>query len=740
LIFRGRVNKIGAHPFNETDGRYLFKEGEIMRKSALSGVLAFLAVVMFLSLPASAVASTCAADDQSIAGHWVGEVELPGTKLGFDVDFVPKPDGTWSGDISIPMQNAQDLPLGNISVKGKEVTFEITGVPGTPTLKGTLSDDGQKIAGLFSQGGQTFPCSMSRSAGLKAQAKKALAGFDEIVNKGLDGLKVPGVAIAVVVEDEVVLAKGYGFKDLENKVPMTADTLLAIGSASKAFTVFALGTLVDEGKLDWDKPMRDYIPWFKLYDVFASERLTPRDAVTHRSGLPRHDLSWYNNTTISREALVRRLAYLKPTADLRAVWQYNNLMYLTAGYLVEVLTGKTWEDGVRAQVLDPLGMKRTNFTVANSQKDSDYALPYREREGKLEKIPFRSLTNMGPAGSINSSVNEMSNWVLVHINLGKLKDKQIINAQTIQDMHLAHMPTGETPEIPEVTPADYGMGWFVDTYRGHSRIHHGGNIDGFSALVSMLPQDRVGFVALTNKNATGLPELLVRHATDLVLGLEAKDWVGEAAKSKAKGEEVAKEAEKKKAARRVANTRPGHKLEDYAGDYSNPGYGDLKVTLDKGQLAFTYNNITTPLEHWHYDTFNGVRAGDPVFEDTKIGFITDANGNVARLEAPFESTLDPIVFDKKPDARLSDAAYLQKFVGKYILIEQVISISLRGNVLFASVPGAPDMELVPGLGDEFTLKQMKVVSLRFKTDEKGNVMAIELVQPGGIFEAKRQEK
>jgi CubicO group peptidase (beta-lactamase class C family) len=713
-----------------------------MRKPGLSGVIVFLIVVAFLSSPLSVGAKppVAAAEEPSIAGHWVGEIELPGTKLGFDVDFALKPDGAWSGDISIPMQNAKDLPLGNIAVKGKEVSFEITGVPGAPTLKGTLSDDGRKIAGQFMQGGQTFPCSMTRSAGLKEKAKQALAGFDEIANKGLQGLNVPGAAVAIVVEDEVVLAKGYGFKDLENKAPMTPDTLLAIGSASKAFTVFALGTLVDTGKLDWDKPLRTYIPWFKLYDSFASERLTPRDAVTHRSGLPRHDLAWYNNTTISREDLVRRLAYLKPTADLRAVWQYNNHMYLTAGYLLEVLTGKSWEEGIRAQVLDPLGMRRTNFSVADSQKDSDFSLPYRENEGKLEKIPFRSLTNMGPAGAINSSVNELTHWLLVHLNGGKYKDKQIINPQTIQDMHLAHMPTGETPEIPEVTPADYGMGWFVDSYRGHGRVHHGGNIDGFSALVSMLPQERVGFVVLTNKNATGLPELLVRHATDLILGLEPKDWVGEAAKSKVKGDEVTKEAEKKKAARRVLNTSPAHKLEDYAGDYFNPGYGDLKVTFEKGQLAFTYNFITTPLEHWHYDIFNGQKAGDPVFEDMKFSFITDANGNVSRLEAPFEATLDPIVFEKKPDARLSDPAYLQKFAGTYVLVEQPITISLKGTVLFASVPGAPDMELVPGLGDEFTLKQMKVVGLRFKMDEKGNVTAMELSQPGGIFEAKRQEK
>ena len=711
-----------------------------MRKLILNRVLAIVIVLSFASPPiyAGAAASEAAAEDPSLAGHWVGEVDVPGTKLDFDIDFALKPDGGWSGDISIPMQNAKDLPLVNITLKGKDVSFEISGVPGSPTFKGVLSEDGQKISGELTQGGQTFPFTMNRSADLKTQAKQALAGFDEIVAKGLQGLNIPGIALAIIVEDEVVLAKGYGFKDLENKAPMTPDTLLAIGSASKAFTVFALGTLVDEGKLDWDTPLRNYIPWFRLYDSFASERLTPRDTVTHRSGLPRHDLLWYNNTAVSREDLVRRLAYLKPSADLREVWQYNNLMFLTAGYLVEVLTGKTWEDSVRAQVLNPLGMKRTNFSVTESQKDADFALPYREREGKIEKIPFRSLTNMGPAGSINSSVNEMSQWVLVHLNGGKLKDRQIINPQTVQDMHLAHMPTGETPEIPEVTPANYGMGWFVDSYRGHGRIHHGGNIDGFSAMVSMLSQDRVGFVVLANKNGTGLPELLIRHATDLILGLEAKDWVGEAAKSKVKGDEATKEAEKKKAARRVLNTRPSHKLEDYAGDYFHPGYGDLKVTVEKGRLAFAYNNIMTPLDHWHYDIFNGLRAADSVFENFKMNFITDANGNVARLEAPFEATLEPIVFEKKPDARLFDSAYLQKFVGKYLLIEQVITISLKGNVLFASIPGAPEMELVPGLGDEFTLKHVKVVSLRFKMDDKGNVLAVELFQPGGVFEAKRQ--
>ncbi len=673
----------------------------------------------------------------SVVGHWEGTIDIPETKLEILIDFSQKQDSTWEGQISIPAQNAKNLPLNNISVLDKEVTFAIAGVPGEPTFKGTISENGAKIAGDFTQGGQSFAFSLSREVSPKIKAKKALDGFGAIVERGLKELNVPGAAVAVVKDDEVILAKGYGFRDVENKVPMTADTILAIGSASKAFTTFAMGVLVDEGKLEWEKPVRNYIPWFRLYDTFASERLTPRDLVTHRSGLPRHDLSWYNNYEATREEFVRRLAYLKPSADLREKFQYNNLMFLTAGYLVEVLTGKKWEDAIRTHVFEPLGMKRTNFSVEDSQKDADYALPYREREGKIEEIPFRNISNIGPAGSINSSVNEMSHWLLVHLNGGKFDGKQIIGPQTIQDMHLAHMPTGGTPAIAEVTPADYGLGWFVDSYRGHSRVHHGGNIDGFSAMVSMLPQDGVGIVVLVNKNGSALTELLIRQAYDLVLGAESKDWIGEAAKEKTVGDEVQKEASQKKQIRRKPGTKPVHEMGEYEGDYFHPGYGNLKVFVEKGEIFFAYNGITTPLEHWHYETFNGKRADDPTFEDMKMTFRTDVNGNVAALEAPFEPTLDEILFEKKPNAQLFDPDYLQRFVGKYQLATQTLTVSLKGNSLTVFIPGGDELDLVPQVGDEFILKQVKIISLRFKTDEKGQVIALELFQPDGVYEATR---
>jgi len=702
-----------------------------MTRSIRNSFIAVTVIFLSVSIPALLAAVP------DLAGHWDGAIALPSMKLQINLDFTKQADGTWKGDISIPVQNIKDTPLTKIVSDGAKVSFELPGIPGNPAFAGTLSPDGKKIAGDFTQGGQKFAFELTRGADPAAKAKTALEGFEDVITQGLAKIKVPGTAIAVVKDNEVIFAKGFGYKDLERKLAMTPDTLLAIGSSSKAFTTFALGTLVDQGKVEWDKPVRNYIPWFRLYDAQAGERLTPRDLVTHRSGLPRHDLVWYNNYTATREQFVRSLAFLPPTADLREKWQYNNLMFLTAGYLVEVLTGKPWEDSVRTLVFNPLGMTRSNFSVDDSQKDSDFALPYAERDGKLVKVPFRNITNIGPAGAINSSANEMAHWVTVHINNGKYKDAQVINPATLNDMHAAYMPTGGTSIRPDISPADYGLGWFIDTYRGHQRVEHGGNIDGFSALVCLFPQDGLGFVVLTNKDGTPFPNLVVQTAADRIFGLEAVDWIGDAAKRQAEGAEAQKKAEEKKSTRRRPGTTPSHKLAEYAGDYWHPGYGVLKVEMKGTQLVFTYNAIATPLEHWHFDTFNGLKTDDPTFRDMKLSFRTDVNGNIAFVSAPFEGTLDDIVFTKKPEARLSDPAYLAKLTGKYEFQGQSLTVSLRGDRLTVTIPGQPLLDLVPNLGGEYSLKQAKAVSLKFIEDAKGQVTGIELYQPNGVFEAKR---
>jgi CubicO group peptidase (beta-lactamase class C family) len=693
-------------------------------------------LALALLVPVSGLGQSAA---PTIEGHWQGAVEIPGSKLGIYVDFTAK-DGGWSGDISIPAQNAKDLPLQDVKLDGAKVSFAIAGIPGDPKFSGTIAEDGKAIAGDFTQGGQTFPFQLQSAPAPSDAAQQALEGYDELVEQALREFEVPGAAVAVVVDGKVVLSKGYGLRDLDKKTQVTSKTLFAIGSATKAFTTFVMGQLVDEGELDWDKPVTGFLPGFRLQDRTATELITPRDLVTHRSGLPRHDLLWYN-AKLSRREMVERLPYLEPNQTLRAKFQYNNAMFLTAGYLVEHITGKSWEDNVRQRVFEPLGMERSNFSVLDSQKSDDFAQPHSERKDKLQTIPFRVITNVGPAGSINSCVEDMARWLLLHLGSGKFGETSLIQPATLADMHSPQMPTGDSVERPEISQASYGLGWFVDTYRGHKRLHHGGGIDGFITMVTLLPQDGIGVVAFINRDGVNLPELLVRHALDRLLKLEPIDWKGEALARRTKGKEAQKEAKSKKESARKRGTKPAHKLEEYAGRYEHPGYGTLLVEQRDGRLEMTYNEIVSPLEHWHYEAFNVAEgAKDPVFENLKLLFQTDVKGNVAALAVPFEPQVEDIVFQRRPDDRLSDPEYLGRFTGDYELAGDVFTVGLSGNVLTLNIPGQPQYHLVPGLGGEFTVKEYSIVSLSFQTDDKGNVTALQLNQPEGVYTARCKPK
>jgi len=334
----------------------------------------------------------------------------------------------------------------------------------------------------------------------------------------------------------------------------------------------------------------------------------------------------------------------------------------------------------------------------------------------------------------------MSKWVIAHLNGGQFDGKKLANAPTIQDMHLAHMTTGATPQIPEISPSDYGMGWFTESYRGHNLVEHGGNIDGFSANVVLLPQDDIGMVILTNLNGTSLRDLIANVIADRLLSLKPIDWIGQGAARRAVAEAAAKEGEKKKELTRVPGTHPSHKLDDYAGEYENPGYGPLRVQVSGDQLAVTFNGIATPLAHWHYDTFNGLKASDPTFEEMKFGFLTDTRGFISAVSVPMEPSVKEIVFTKKPEARLYDAAYLKRFAGSYDLPGQPLALSLKGSVLTATLPGAPPWELVPVLGGDFSLKQLQVITIHFLADESGEVTGLEFRQPGTVLTAKKRKQ
>jgi CubicO group peptidase (beta-lactamase class C family) len=544
-----------------------------------------------------------------------------------------------------------------------------------------------------------------------------------------------------MVDGQVVYLRGHGLRDLERKLPVTPKTLFAIGSSSKAFTTFALGSLVDQGKLEWDKPVINYMPDLRLYDPSATLRITPRDLVTHRSGLPRHDLVWYNNSTSSREDVVHRLAYLAPNKDLRETFQYNNLMFLTAGVLVGRLMNSSWEDAIRHLVFQPLGMASSNFSVAASQQTADFSLGYTVRRDTIQRMPFRNIDLVGPAGSINSNIEDMLKWVGMHLAGGVVSGKPVMSRATLTDMYAPHMPIGGMPTDASVGAANYGLGWFLNEYRGHYQVQHGGNIDGFSAMVALFPQDKVGLVILTNQNGSALTGILLNHIADRVFGLPPRDWNGEALARFRRGQAAGRAAEEKKESVRVPNTRPSHPMADYVGDYAHPGYGTLAIGLPAGDLtlAATYNGIATPLQHWHYDVFSGLRnPADPTFENMKYNFRTNLKGDIDAVAAAFEANVDPIVFVRQPDRQLLDATFLARLTGKYYLTDTA-RVTLKGNVLVVQVGNGAPIELVPDRRTEFNIKGNAATSVEFVLDAQGKPVMLRLKQPNGVFESRRVE-
>ncbi len=673
-----------------------------------------------------------------LSGEWSGAIQLPAGQLEVHITFHKDTAGAWSGDIDIPAQMARDLPLVDIQWRNRRLAFKIAGVPDEPTFDGKISEDGRAIQGQVTQHGQTFPFQLKRKSSEQRRAETAtleqklqlIAAFVDSMRRAWD---VPGAALAIVKGNEVIFARGFGYRDLEAKKPVTENTLFAIGSCTKAFTALALGLLVDDGRLDWDTPVRTYLPEFELHDRFASERMTPRDLVTHRSGLPRHDFVWYG-ADLSRRELFERLRYLPPSKDFRTTFQYQNLMFMTAGYLVGQVTGSTWQAFVRQRLLEPLDMRNTNFSVEDLKTAPDAALAYRKVDDRVTRIPYRNIDAMGPAGSINSSVNEMAHWIIMQLNRGKFRGRQIVSANRLQETHLPQMAITRPADFPEMSESAYGLGWFVQTYRGHKRVSHGGSIDGFKAMVNLLPNDGLGMVVLANLSGTPLPTIVSLYATDLLLDLEPIDWHQ---RIKARTEQ-AKAAKQKKLQdeERKTGTRPSHALADYTGEYEHPAYGIIRIRLNGKQLQASFHGFEAPLEHWHYDVFRFMVED---FDHPKVIFFSNENGDVDRLAVKLEPLVDAIEFRRRAPEELHSLSYLRQFEGEYVLSGALVTVKLKGQRLTLTLPGQPEYILEPYKPNRFNLKGLSGYRAVFEKGKKGEITAVKFLQPNGVFRAVKKK-
>ena len=694
------------------------------------------------------------------AGQWKGAIDTPGTALEVIVDLSQDAAGAWQGDVDIPLQGAKDLPLTGFTVDGAAVRFTISGIPGDPTFRGTLSADGATLAGDFNQAGATLPFHLARTGEDAAAARAAaddgiLAGFGVWMRAQLAAWQVPGAAVAVVHHGEVVLAEGYGLRDVDAGLPVTADTLFAIGSATKSFTATVLATLADDGKLDWDEPVRTYLPEFRLFDEMASARATPRDLVSHRTGLPRHEMVWYGSP-LSRQELVDRLRWLEPTAGLRETFQYQNLMFMTAGYLAGRIAGSDWETLVRERILEPLGMDDTVLSIEAMIAADDYARGYRKTDEdsdgvtEIEAMLFRHVEAIGPAGSIDSTARDMARWVEMQLGHGEVDGTRVASATVLAELHrpLMVVSEGDLAAIfnqPEMPYLFYGMGWFVQPYRGHEMIHHGGNIDGFSVQVAFLPKDDLGIVVLTNLNGTVLPTVVTLHLVDRFLGKGPGHWSERYFQLTAQLEAAADQAKAVANVDRQLGTSPSHPLAEYSGTYSHPAYGEMEVTLAPDEsgtdaLHVAYHTFESPLEHWHYDVF---RAADEELEGTKLSFVNGLSGHVDKLVVDLQPGVEPIAFDKLPPTELADPALLAEYAGDYEVMGLTVTLAVRpmddgGAELTLTIPGQGLSVLVPVRRDEFEIADQKGHALHFQRNEAGTIDQVVFIQPQGNMPAKRK--
>ena len=553
---------------------------------------------------------------------------------------------------------------------------------------------------------------------------------EQFVVDQLAAWEVPGCAVAAVRGGRVELAGGWGLRNREAGLPVTRDTLFAIGSVTKAFTATTVGALVDEGLLAWDRPLRDYVPGVRLADPNASDRLTIVDLLAHRSGLPRHDLTWLGQPGRSRAEIVRSLRFLPLSRDLRQEYQYCNLGYLAAGHVVEVLSGVPWEDFVRGRLLEPLRMSRTNLSVDEMLADDDHAAAYTRRGGVIAEVPQRPLPAVAPAGAINSSAADLTRWLLAQLAGGQLDGATVMSPATATRQLTPHMLMPEAGELPGLTQYAYGLGWAIGRYREHRMAMHDGGIDGFTTHCVLLPDDGVGVVVLTNTSASLMHLTVAYRVLDELLGAEPLDVFGFL---KPRFDAAMAGVREARAARRVVpGAPPARPLAGYAGDYEHPGYGILAIALHADVLQPSLGTMDLSLPHRHYETFDleWHEMGDQptVFPLT---FLAGPDGDVNALTVQLEPLVEPLRFDRRPDP--PGAEILRRLCGTYAMGPIEVTVALRGErTLTVTAPGSPPLDLVPAGGLRFGVRDQPAITAEFELDDNGAVTRL-IAQPLGIF-------
>jgi CubicO group peptidase (beta-lactamase class C family) len=480
--------------------------------------------------------------------------------------------------------------------------------------------------------------------------------LDSYVARVLKTFDVPGLSIAIVRDGKTVLAKGYGVRKFGASTPVDENTLFGIGSNTKAFTSAALASLVDDRKISWDDPVYQRLPGFQMYDPYVSHEMTIRDLLTHRSGmgLGEGDLLFWPHTTFTRDDIIYRLRFMKPASSFRSHYAYDNLMYIAAGQIIPAVTGKSWEEYIREEILVPLGMKTTNLSNDAFKSSDDYAFPHSKVDGKLQVIDFVNLDNAAPAGSINSSAAEMAKWVALQLNRGKFpnSDNRLFSEAGSHEMWSAQtiLPAGDRPgPLTGLTAkfAAYGLGWGLRDYHGRKLVGHTGGVAGFVSRVMLVPEENLGVVILTNGESGAAFDSILFHILDHYFALPATDWIAAFKVADQAQQKEAEEVTQKQNAAHAADSKPSLPLEKYADIYTDPWYGPVTIRVENGKLVFAMDHTpkaVADLQPWQYDTFKA-HFRDRTIEDAFVTFTLNPDASINHFTMIAVSPLADFSFD-----------------------------------------------------------------------------------------------
>jgi len=478
--------------------------------------------------------------------------------------------------------------------------------------------------------------------------KPSFQELDHYIVRAMHDAEIPGLSIAVVKDDAVVFAKGYGVRKLGDSAPVDEHTIFRISSMTKGFTTASLAMLADEGKVGWDDHVLKYLPTFQLYDSYATRELIVRDLLTHRTCLTDNDALCVDST-FSRDEILYRIRFWQPKLGFRAQFDYNNCMYIVAGQIVPAITGRSWDDFVHERIFRPLGMKDSSTSIREIRHDN-VAMPHRIVNGKVQALPLPSNDNSAPAGGINSSAFDMAQWVKLQLGGGVYQGQRLLSSQRVKELQTPNIDLDFSEGLDKLQfPADhfaaYGLGWILMDYHGRKVVFHTGSSSGFKSEILLVPEEHLGIVILSNFFDRP-PWVLGYRVIDSYLDLPARDWAGEYLKALKVLEHENETENKKREAQRNRDTKPSLPIEKYTGGYTNDLYGEAVVSSKDGELSLKIVGLgwDGKLDHWQYDTFRATWTA-PERDKGFVTFTLTPSGDISTLRvdglADFTPTSTP---------------------------------------------------------------------------------------------------